>query len=429
MEEKSECVILKGCYILKKNNIKLFYQILNINIIILFLVQALILTGCWDYTEYEDMVLIDAIGIDIGENENEIALTISYPSTLSSMGTTKQESGNKGKVQDIVFISYGRTIPEAINHMQKMMSREIFLGYASVVVIGQKSAEKHIEKILNYIDTSPTIRMSSHIIITPGKASDLLRIVNTYEGKSVSNSLNDIFNTTEDTGATFPIMLKDFYKAISIEGYEPVASSVIIKNIVNEKDSSSQHYTGLLKRVDGEIQANGMAVFDGYRFVGWLNEKESRGWGLITNKKIQDFTIVNTSKDNYFTYRILNNKSEIKTFIDDEIYITVEIKVRCSIDEFSISDNLNNPAVIQDLEKKITENIKEDVKATVKRVQTDIQSDVFGIGFQVLRQNNKQWKQLYRNDWEDIFPDIPIHIDVSAKVLHTGYINEPLEER
>ncbi|WZL74215.1 Ger(x)C family spore germination protein [Clostridiaceae bacterium 35-E11] len=415
---------------MRTQHMKHFYQANKINVIALCIFFILILTGCWDYTEYEDMLLINAIGIDIEPNENDITLTIAYPRTSPSVEKSKPGGSSEGEIKDIVFTAYGKTIPEAVDHMQQMMSREIFLGYTSIVIVGKKAAIAHIEKILNYIDTSPTMRMSSRIIVTPGKASDLLSIVNTYEEKSVSNSLNEIFNTTEDTGATFPIMLKDFYSALSIEGYEPVASTVSVKKLITQKNEvQNETHQGMIKRFEGEVEIDGLALFNGFKLVGWLNAKESRGWGLIMNKKVQDFTSIHVSEKEYLTYRILKNTSKTKVHIDDDLSIDVNINVKCSIDELNLTDDFNDPAVVQKIEESIAAAIKENVEATVRKVQKEIRADVFGMGFQTFRQYPREWNQFYKTHWKDIFPNIPIHIHVEAKVLHTGYINEPLQEQ
>ncbi|KZL90775.1 hypothetical protein CLMAG_36860 [Clostridium magnum DSM 2767] len=78
------------------------------------------------------------------------------------------------------------------------------------------------------------------------------------------------------------------------------------------------------------------------------------------------------------------------------------------------------PDIIRSMEKKLENSIKSDVMAAIEKGQKEFKSDIFGFGFNLYRQHPREWHKDYEKIWDDIFPDIPIKVNIDAKINNTG---------
>ena len=75
------------------------------------------------------------------------------------------------------------------------------------------------------------------------------------------------------------------------------------------------------------------------------------------------------------------------------------------------------------MEEKLSESIRSDIEAALKKGQKDLESDIFGFGFALFRKDWKLWRTEYEKNWDKIFPDVPVTINVQAKITNTGTNN------
>ncbi|MBM7615806.1 hypothetical protein JOC73_002380 [Alkaliphilus hydrothermalis] len=110
----------------------------------------------------------------------------------------------------------------------------------------------------------------------------------------------------------------------------------------------------------------------------------------------------------------------------EEIKITINVKARGALAGQQIDIDLANPDMLEVLETKCEEAIKAKINDTVMVAQKELESDILGFGEAIRRDELSVWKKI-EADWEELFPSIPVEINVVFEILRTGLTSKPLE--
>jgi spore germination protein KC len=402
------------------------------NLLFLFILFPLLFSGCWDYTEYEEMAQVIGMGVDYNKNYNKISVTIQYASTEEGKNETAPNATNKG----LVHSATDKTFFHALNKLQQVINHKIFFGYTKVIVIGEDAAKYVIGDLIEYLDRTPSLRSNTYVVISSSSAEEILSTVDLSHTSSSSDEIYNLLNLASFTGGVSPTTLMDFTRMLAVGGIEATAPRVI------GLSDSTKHSSSAIRKEDnirydeshcGDLRLAGVAAFKGDKFLGWLNEKESLGFELISGKKVLTFKTSEASEDcntkDLFYYRLNKSKSKITPKFDNgKLVIDLEVKVTAELRKYYSNQKSNFlfPEQIKIMEEKLSESINSDIQAALKRGQQELKTDIFGFGFAFFRKYITLWQEEYGEKWADIFPNIPINVNVTAKITNTGTNNKSL---
>ena len=398
-------------------------------LIFLLILSLLLLTGCWDYTDYDDLALISAIGIDLDKNTNEVIVTLQnyVPSTVS-----QQSSGKSIPISGAVKAK-GATFTEALSKIQQARRKKLFYAYLNVVVVGKNASRKIITDTLRYFERSPNIRTTAYVAIAKGTAEDVLTTMDPNVSVTIGQDIHGMIDQSPAAGSAFPVSIEDFNEKLAISGIEPVAPLVTVKQTSKSKTDKSSESTEddgpikFSKLKEGYQKINGMAAFKGENLVGWLNVKESTGLGWILNKEMSPYEEVKTfSKNriqNTIAFSVSKSKSNIKVeLVNNKPVITVDTHIEANLRKFARDMKVDylTPDALTSAENGLADKVKSEIKAAIKKGQKNLKTDIFGFGFAFYRKYPSLWHSQYEKKWEDTFADIQINVNVEAKIINTG---------
>lgn len=397
------------------------------NLIAALTVSALLfttLTSCWDYVEYEDLAQIIAIGIDYDKHTENIVLTLQFIPTASSSGSggSEQKSGKKG----LVHSASDTTLFGALSKLQQIVDKSFFYGYFKVLIIGQDAAQNILVPMMELHDRTPSIRGSSHIVFTPGKAENILSTIDSSHSEIAGNTLTNLLDTVSTTGTSFPVTLQKFIEMLSISGLEAVGPSAYTTVEYLDVKGGTINNIRANEQKEGKLMVSGIAAFKGGSLAGWLNDKESMGLGWITGKKIKTYKATHprdNAKNDEAYFRINSSKSKIRIkLVNGMPYVDINIKTTCTLRKYysKNSSEFIDSKVVNELEEQLSKSIKSDIEAALKKAQKDLQSDIFGFGFEFYRKYTSLWKERFEKEWDEIFPNIPVNINIDVKIPNTG---------
>lgn len=93
-----------------------------------WLILSLILTGCWNSRELNDLAIVSGIGIDLTANNGEFRVTFQVVNPSAS--STSMGSGN-GMPAVTVISASDRTVFGALRKASKRATRQLFLPILS----------------------------------------------------------------------------------------------------------------------------------------------------------------------------------------------------------------------------------------------------------------------------------------------------------
>lgn len=365
-------------------------------------------TGCWDRQEMDDLALVMATGLDLTDDgQLEISLQIALPTGIPSAVS----AGSSGKKSHIVVSAKGTSTSDIMGKLQQQLSRTLYFGHRGITVIGEQYARHGVNQALDALIRSPEHRFNSYVITAYGAtAKEILSAPYQLE------LIPGIGITKIQTAKwSYPVKIDEFLDAISSQGREPTTAAIRI--IRNDDDKK----TFLIDQV---------AVYRGNKLLGFLipNELKLLRW-FIGRIYHMSYTVqLEPENDRYkgtVGVDLLHQKVSIHTEIKNgmpEARVKLAATVRATDNDTDL--DLSKSPNMKRLETLISKQIHNEAESLLAHTQ-ELGADILGIGEKVHIQHPYAWKKI-KDSWSDIYPTIPINVEVDIKVTRTGKTQKPV---
>ena len=375
----------------------------------------LLLTGCWNYRELNQLAITTGIAVD-KENDN-------YKITIM-IANSKKNSGSDGSITPsaAVYDGTGNTIYEAFKDTSLSVSKQIYLSHIDVLVLSEEIAKNNLTDVIDFLFRYPQTRNNFYLVLAKDKkASEILKVTTPLETFPSQNLAKNLEITDKLQGYTYTVDFTDFTKSLVSEGINPVLPSVTLIGDTsegNKEENVEQNEPSTYLKLDM------LGLFKNDKFVAWANPNQSKGINIINNKVYILGVVVN-----YQDKKIVTEITEMETgFKVEDNKVKITIDTTGAIQEINADINLYDPQTIEDIKKANIEKIKEYVNEAINLAKIN-KTDIFGFGNYVYKNNPQKWEEV-KDKWDDeIFPNLEIEIEVNLKLQAKGSINNIVEVR
>lgn len=381
------------------------------------------LTGCWDRRELNELAISLALGIDKIDSGYRVTAQVVLPAEVAA------KKGSGGRATPVtVFRSDGITLFEAIRKMTTFSPRKIYAAHLRAAVFGEEFAKEGIGDALDLLSRDYELRTDFFLLVAKGTtAAQTLEILTPLE----SIPANKIFNATQTSEKAWaPVMsvtLDKFVENAAGNGKNPVLSGIEVIGKANVGGTRSN-----VNRVSPPalLRISGIAAFRKDRMLGWLDERESKGYNYIENNVRSTVGHLPCSDgDGHIALEIVRSKAKIRGDVKDgRPRLAVELFVEQNVGEVQCRIDLTRPASIAELEEKSERALTDILERTIHAAQQKYKTDIFGFGDAVHRSNPSAWKSM-RADWDERFAETDVNVAVEAKIKRTGTVGNPYKER
>lgn len=390
--------------ILLKGNMK--------KLLITTLLLSVVMTnsGCWDRVEINDIAIIVASSLDMGDEEGEYLMSLQIPLPGQLGAEAGGGGGTSGEKTFYVDGESASNVREATDILQKRMARRIFFAHRRVIVISEEVArEVGIRQFFDAFVRVPENRTTAFMVISQGKAQDFLNAQPELEQFS-AEVLRELMAVQ-----AFEINLKDIAQMLNQVGGDALIPYVALQNAKSPEEDTQ------------EIEFLGFAQFKDDRLVNVLTGdlKEGAKW-LI--KEFHPFVSTIDVEGTPFTLQYFEGDTEIDVEYDNEnINFTINIEANSFLLEDIAQVNWDNLEEIRNLKQEASKHIKQKVEKTVEQMR-EHNSDIAQLGLLFSRKYPRIWRERYRDNWEETLAQVDIHINVNAEVSRTGLITENIAD-
>ncbi|WP_245552849.1 Ger(x)C family spore germination protein [Brevibacillus massiliensis] len=139
---------------------------------------VLLLTGCWDRKEVNDLAIVTAAGVDKKAGKTiELSVQVFIPKAAGTGPGGLGEGGGGGTApQTLVRSAVGVTIAEAMAKLQEEFPRKIFWGHNDVFIIDEKLAKEGIRPHIDFLLRHPQTRERAFVFISRDTAREILSL-------------------------------------------------------------------------------------------------------------------------------------------------------------------------------------------------------------------------------------------------------------
>lgn len=374
-------------------------------ILLILSIPVINFTGCKDATEIEKLGIILAVGFDLSSDNNYL-VTIEVMDSSTSIGENAKANN---------YTAEGETVFKAITNIYKKVGEKFNYAHIQYIVIGDSMARRGIAPVIDFSLRYNQVRPTTPFLVTNGKAQDII-------GAKVSTNAISAFSVTNllelqrERGETAVTTNLDFVNSVA-HGSESTTCGLI--NIDRSKLDKNKNYN-----------LSGAAVFHKDKLVGYLSTKETMGLNWIRGTTYRNILMADYMIEYPENYKIsldvtsASEKTDIKVY-DNKVNIKVNIKAKSSIREMTGKiDPKKDPNILDELAKRQDQVIYSDVYLVLNKAQKDFKLDIFDFGNIMMRKYPNEWMYMEK-DWNDIFKDIKINIDVNTQVNKTGVLSKP----
>ncbi len=363
------------------------------------------LTGCWDLRPLKERTVVLGAGIDTGERPGELALTLQV-AIIKKLGSP--EGGGEGDA----FINLegsGATLQAAVSTLQEQLDRELFFGHIRVIAFGEEFAKLGIDPALDYFVRDPTVQRLVQVVISKGKAKDLLEAKIPVEPASslyVANMLESADRSALDYRSDLGRYLVQRREPGRYPGL-PVLEVVKEQPPAEPKDGGggAGKDADKAKEEKVKLQNAGTAVLYGGRLQGILTPEETGGVNLIQgNRQLAKITVPIDGPQNFVTVVVRNTGTKTKitpSGIHSALTLEGDIIEQSMIRALSLAELMQAQQAVADKAKWMID------QAVLKSQQ--LRAEPFGFGYRIYTSEPALWRAI---SWHDAWPAWQVTTDV-----------------
>ncbi len=379
-------------------------------IILICIIIPIILTGCWDKVEINERAFVTAVGIDIlneketGEEKDKTDKKQSDRYLITYILPNIEAIGKEGQGEPVFIVSSkGRSPYETTRQLTTRVHQILFFSHMKILVIGEDVAKNSdmLREILDSLERNYAISRRIHVLVAKGTAKEILNVDSQYEA-DIGIYLSRIFENAGDTAIFNPLTLGD-----------------LLQNLHDEKNA-------LMPRVaagEDDVKVSGSGVIKNYKLIGWLEEIENRSVMFLKDMIKSDLIVVTATEDNILVpYEVTQSKTDKNAKIEDgRIKVRFMIEMEGDLRQFKMDrpEDVLDDKFLKKLESVIESYFKTQIENTVKKLQKEFKVDVIGVNEYLSKFKPDIWSQ-FKDDWENVFPDIDIQVEVDSKIRRIG---------
>ena len=340
-------------------------------VLLLLLGISLVLAGCWDRQELNDLAIVAALGIDSDAQGLYVTVQLVRPQGVQS-GASSNDPQNGAYW---VIGARGDSIFDAIRNVSLLSSRKLFFSHTQLVVLGEETATQGFSQHLDFLIRDPEIRSEAFVLVVKGTAADFFTCHAGFNPIS-SFSYAELI-TNRGTTSKFPQMtLSKLSRQNLTPGIDPVVTlaelsspqAAAAKGLPFNLDSGTMQ-----TEAEGEksYAYGGAAVFRGDQLVGELTTHEARGLLWMLNE-VESGIVVVTALPNggKVSVEILGAQAQTKPQMRDgriTFATSIQVEARLGAIDARTAPAMWRPEQLQELANLLSDQVRLETLSAVQK--------------------------------------------------------------
>ena len=328
---------------------------------IAFILIIILLSGCYNYNELNNVYIVSSISIDKKDNNYLVCAQVM--------------NEKKNKNNTIVYEEEGKTIYEALRRITQKSPKILNSGHLGKIVISEEIAKEGIINVIDLFQRLPEIKDEFTITIAKNiEANKVIKIVTNSNDIPAETVTDTIKNADFNSGLTYNTKLDEFVSNYLKEGIDPVISVIAVKNYNKKSDTNSNIKETKQKT---SIETDSIGITYNSKLERYLNKDEMLGYSFLMNKIDKAIIPIKCGK-NYSSIKINKSKTKKRIIKNKNNYkIIYNINVIGSISENNCRNNLKKEKEIKIIENKVKNKINKNIEKVIN-VQNKVKSRFLG---------------------------------------------------
>jgi Ger(x)C family germination protein len=360
------------------------------------LISSLLLQGCWDEINLQDVSYISALGVDFKDGKYEI-----YGQTIKFGLIAKTESLQPDPNPVWIGRGTGDSILLAMNDLTKFGQSILSLEHLKTVVIQARALDK-IDDIMDGLNRQRASRYTSLIYGTKEPIEKIFT-TDTFYDQSPLNSIMYMPQPLEGQ--------RSFIRPSSLQLAVQTLKEPSMVTTFAALTANDFHWTR--KKLPLQIQKiEGIFVFQELKYKGYLSEDEASGLRWI-NPEFKHFIMKAEGEHGSAAVSISSSKSRVQaSFKGNSPNFILKVKMSGAVAE--VLKRMNEDEIVASIEAKV----KQQLESTYRKGLTK-GMDLFQLEHNLYRYHHAFWeKECKGKEW--LPKPEQLSIVIKFNVIHSG---------
>lgn len=369
-------------------------------VLLLLSMLSLLLSGCWDHKEVQDINYITALGIDYKDDKYII-----YVQMLDFATIAKQESSKPTEKAPIwVGRGTGTTLTEALIDLYTSSQQRVSWGHVTALVLTESVLQpKQLSQVFDLTNRSQEIRYTKWLYGTKDKMEDLFTVSPFFQLSPLHSLLHEPRESYVQFSFIRPIQFVNFIRL-----YREKAATVILPSL----HISTQNWSENLKQ-HPILEVNGGFLIKNKELRGWLKRSDLLGTRWLASANTHAAVIVQADGEAIGSIRLENPHSSIEVIRrpNDALY-------RIKLNVTGTVQTMYKKVGIEEMKRLTEETLRKEMHNTFYKAAL-IQADPYELCLQLYRTDPKLWKKLVEQK-KEINDETPLEFEVDVNLRYWG---------
>ncbi|SMF48977.1 germination protein, Ger(x)C family [Paenibacillus barengoltzii J12] len=372
-------------------------------VIPVFLALILLLTGCWDMKEAQNINFITALGVDY-----ENGRFVIYAQLLDFSDIAKQEGAvETGHGEVWIGKSEGRTIDEALISLYPASQQRTSWTHVRTIIFSKALLDKHLPEAVNGLIQTRDLRYTPWVFGTDQKLPDILKSISLLNESVLNSALLD------------PEELFKLYSYV-----EPLR---LIKLMDGVKEPAVTKLLPLVSWTEGVWKGDGEPTPQ-VKLVGAYAIAQGKNRGLVDSEMLQGARYVKFRRMISFplplvldegapvTINIAHRDPDIQIGPgNDPIRVNLNVRAKAYITELAADSGITSAR----LRAAAAETIEREIRRSFDAAKAK-QIDLYNLEEMIYRHDQERWKKL-RSQGKPLISIMELdQVHVEVNLIHSS---------
>lgn len=350
-------------------------------VLMLVCMISLVLTGCWDNKEVQDINYITALGVDYKDGTYII-----YVQMLDFATIAKQESSKQTEKAPIwVGKGTGTTLAGALIDLYTTSQQRISWGHVTALVLSETILKPdQMSQVFDLTNRSQEIRYTKWIYGTQDDMEDVFTVSPFFQLSPLHSLLHEPKESYDQFSFIRPIQFVNFIRL-----YREKAATVVLPSL----HITSQNWTENLRQ-HPILDVNGGFLIKNKKLMGWLSRSDLLGTRWLASPQTHASLIVQDDDEAIGSISLEKPQSSIEVIREpDDVAYRIKLNVTGTV------QNMYKKVGVSEMKRLTEATLRKEMHNTFLKAAL-LKSDPYELCLQLYRTDPKLWKKLNEQDKE-----------------------------
>lgn len=412
----------------------------------LIFLLIIFLPGCWDRREINELAFISSLAVDLEGEQRIVTVEIIRPAAVAGGGEGGGGGGTAGALPQrnaVLSSDRGDTIFAADRKLALRLPRRSYVAHTTAVLVGEELARRGLKEVLDFLDRQQEFRRSTFILIARGPAREVLILTQGGLEATLGREIVGLNKWVRVSGFGFIPTIHDVIFELSVgaaaalipvlelspQPFPPIIGAATPGGATSGEPGKQGAGRVAEPEIVRTVRLNGAGLFQHDKLVGWLDERQTRGWAWVRNKVSRAVLELQCPEDkSKISVEITEARGETKIQNQNgRLQGMVQVKVEGNLVEQQCFHDFTGEKAIKSLESQMAAAVTEEINSAIAQAKK-VGTDVFDFGGALYRKEPRLWKQV-QTRWDEDFKKLPVTIKVEAKLRRTGLTGRPWQPK